>query len=162
MILNSLGFFILYLSEIRNCEIESRKFIASESVLAEKMLTVFTTGKNNFQVINSDEIISNGKLFDIVKTGFRNGKKIFYTIGDELEDNVVSKILLITAANADNQSTPEAKFFPELLKNLYDCPNVNSFYNYSSTIEIKYPFSKSLFIQTIYLELISPPPENFS
>ena len=57
---------LYYFSEMSLHKMEMREYIVSRKDFQSSLLTVFEPG-DNFELVNKDEISSDGKMYDIVK-----------------------------------------------------------------------------------------------
>lgn len=130
--------------------------------LREKSLTLFSPGVQDFQLVNDDEILAGGNLYDIVKTEINNGKTLYYALSDEEEDACIQQLAGLGKSNSEEQSLPGktvglhiAKYF-EITNDSYS--SLKSFLRVHDTVSS----SNDLFLYVSPLKYIfSPPPDNF-
>jgi hypothetical protein len=154
--------FFFYWGKIELCKIKAQDYSDGYYQLREKSLTLFSSDAKNFQLINDDEILAGGNLYDIVKTEISNGKTLYYTLSDEAEDVYVQQLSDWSKSNSAEQSLAAktvglhiAKYFDikehsfSSLKNILRLPsNVRS--------------SNDLFLYiSPFQNIFSPPPDNF-
>lgn len=74
---------------------EMREYIVSRKDFQSSLLSVFEPG-DNFELVNKDEISSDGKMYDIVKNETINGHTVYYAVSDDKEDILISDITNLT------------------------------------------------------------------
>lgn len=159
---NSFGLFFFYWGKIELCKIKAQDYADGYYQLREKSLTLFSSASKEFQLINDDEILAGGKLYDIVKTEISDGKTLYYTLSDEEEDAYVQQLGDWGKSNSEEQSLPTktvglhiAKFF-----DIKKC-------SYSSSKDFLRLYSNVRSYNDLFLytspqqNIISPPPDNF-
>lgn len=159
---NSFGLFFFYWGKIELCKIKAHDYADGYYQLREKALILFSEGSKEFQLINDDEILSDGKLYDIIKKEISDGKTLYYTLSDDEEDAYVQQLGDWGKLNSEEQSLPTktvglhiAKFF-DIKKGSYS--SLKNILRLHSTVRS----SNDLFLYTSPQQnIISPPPDNF-
>ena len=154
--------FFFYWGKIELCKIKAQDYADGYYQLKEKKLTTFSSGANNFQLINDDEILAGGNLYDIVKTEITNGKTLYYTLSDEAEDVYVQQLSDWSKSNSAEQSLPTktvglhiAKYFDIKEHNFSPLRNILRLHSNVRS-------SNDLFLYiSPFQNIFSPPPNNF-
>jgi hypothetical protein len=154
--------FFFYWGKIELCKIKAQDYTEGFYQLLEKSLTLFSSDSKDFQLINDDEILAGGNLYDIVKTEISNGKTQYYTLSDEAEDVCIQQLAGLSKSNSTEQSLPGktvglhiAKFF-DIKK--YNCSSLTELLRLHTSVR----YSNDLFVYTSPLKnIFSPPPDNF-
>jgi hypothetical protein len=107
-----LSFF--YLAEIQLCKIKAENYANEDHTTGDKKLTLIPSDSKGVELVNKNEILTDGKMYDIVKTQVRNGKTFYYTIADKDEDRDIQKL-----TNLEKNSTGERSLPGKTIK-LYD------------------------------------------
>ena len=104
--------------EIQICKIKAEELAEGDSGAAGKKLVLFSSDSKGFKLVDDDEIIANGKMYDIVETRTSNGITLYYTRADADEDEYVHKLTDVEKGNSTEKSSPaktikqyEAKYF---------------------------------------------------
>ncbi len=95
LLLNSAAMLLYYFSEMSLHKMEMREYIVSRKDFQSSLLTVFEPG-DNFELVNKDEISSDGKMYDIVKIETVKGHTAYYAVSDDKEDILISDIARLT------------------------------------------------------------------
>ena len=154
--------FFFYWGKIELCKIKAQDYTEGFYQLREKSLTLFSSGSKDFQLINDDEILAGGNLYDIVKTEIRDGKTLYYTLSDEAEDVYVQQLADWGKSNSEEQSLPTKTVGLHIAK-YFDIKE----HSYSSLKNIlrlhkNIRSSNDLFLYISPLKnIFSPPPNNF-
>lgn len=74
---------------------EMREYIVSRKDFQSSLITVFEPG-DNFELVNKDEISSDGGMYDIVKNETVKGHTVYYAVSDDKEDILISDIAKLT------------------------------------------------------------------
>lgn len=157
---NSFGLFFFYWGEIQLCKIKADEYSDADYIPA-KSLVVFSSGTKGIELVNKNEILADGKLYDIVKTAISNGITLYYTLSDEDEDGYVQNLTDWAKSNSEEKSLPAktinlhlAKYFTaekyhhyHTVSSLHGSPGVNT-------------ASDSFFYTSPYKNIFSPPPDN--
>ena len=159
---NSFGLFFFYWGKIELCKIKAQGYADGYYQLREKSLTLFTSDSKKFQLVNDDEILAGGKLYDIMRKEISNGKTLYYTLSDEEEDAYVQQLGNWGKLNSEEQSLPTktvglhiAKYFDIKESGYYA---LKELFRLSSNVR----YSNDLFLYVPpQLNIISPPPDNF-
>lgn len=100
--INSFGVYLFYWGEIGLCKIRAEQYSDGDYKFSPKVLTVFSSTMKEIRFVNNKEILSKGKLYDIVKTENRQGVTFYYAVGDEEEDYCIQNL-----RNFQKNSSPE-------------------------------------------------------
>ncbi|MCO5949741.1 hypothetical protein [Mucilaginibacter flavidus] len=145
--------------EIQGCKIKAEEHAERDSGAAGKKLVLFSSDSKGFKLVDDDEIIANGKMYDIVKTRTSNGITSYYARADADEDEYVSKLTEIEKGNAAEKSSPgktiklyEAKYFAAK-KNLY--PDCFSLDLPPGAITLE----NTLLYNALFKDIYAPPPD---
>ena len=159
---NSFGLFFFYWGKIELCKIKAQDYADGYYQLKEKKLTTFSSGANNFQLINGDEILAGGNLYDIVKTEITNGKTLYYTLSDEAEDVYVQQLSDCSKSNSEEQSLPGKTVGLHIAK--YFDVKEDSYFSLNNILRLhaNIRICNDPFLYTSPLKnIFSPPPNNF-
>ena len=97
--------FFLYWGEIQLCKINADEYSNADYVPA-RPLTIFSSATRDFKLINETEILSHGKLYDIVKRHTSGGITSYYTLSDEEEDGYRQNLTEWAGNNAEEKNLP--------------------------------------------------------
>ncbi len=142
------------------CKIKARDYADGYYQLKEKTYKLFSSGSKEFKLINNHEILADGNLYDIVKTETRDGKTLYYALGDEEEDRYVQQLNNLGNSNSQEQSLPAktvglqiGKYF-EVIK--YQSPVFITLLRVHESVKL----SNDLFQYISPLKIVfSPPPD---
>ena len=154
--------FFFYWGKIELCKIKAQDYTDGFYQFREKTLTIFSSGAKEFQLINDDEILAGGNLYDIVKTKIRDGKILYYTLSDEAEDVYVQQLSDWSKSNSEEQSLPTKTVGLHIAK--YFDIKEHSFSSLKNILRLHSDVSSSndLFLYLSPLKnIFSPPPDNF-
>ncbi len=154
--------FFFYWGKIEFCKIKARDYTDDYYQLREKSLTLFSPGSEDFQLVNDDEILAGGNLYDIVKTETNNGKTLYYALSDEEEDACIQQLAGLSKSNPEEQSLPTKTFGLHIAK-YFEITN-DSYSSLKSFLCVhdKVSLSNDLFLYLSPLKnIFSPPPDNF-
>jgi hypothetical protein len=140
-------------------KMEAMDYIRSHHHFSSEMLVSFYEGQNNFQLLNKDEIISKGNLYDIVKKEKVNNRLVYSAISDEKEDVFWQGISQLAKRNTDSRHSPEKAFTQIGLKYIDGGRKLlpdNSF----RRINISCYSQQAIFLyQSPFGDIFSPPPQ---
>ncbi|MDE3213573.1 MAG: hypothetical protein KGM98_10095 [Bacteroidota bacterium] len=114
--LNSFGLFFFFWGEIQLCKIRAEDYSGEAYNLPAASYTVFISGVADFKKINSHEIQSDGKLYDIVRTRIHHGKTVYYTFHDSEEDRYTRDLSQWGNSNSQENSLPGKTLVLQLAK----------------------------------------------
>ena len=159
-VFNSFGLFFFYWGEIQLCKIKAGEYSDVDYIPA-KSLIVFSSGSRDFKLVDKNEILAGGKLYDIVKTNTSNGITMYYTLSDEDEDEYVQNLSDWEKSNADEKSLPAktinvhmAKYFT--IEKYHDPIRHSSLHLFINGKAENEPF----FYLSPSMNIFSPPPDN--
>lgn len=158
---NSFGLFFFYWGKIQLCKIKAEDFADTYYRLPEKSLTIFSSGNKNFQFNNDDEILADGKLYDIVKTEIINGATYYFTLSDEEEDNYVQQLGEWSKSNTEEKSLPSKTISLHIGKYFTikkEC-ETNLHLYFRVTDDVSYKNDLFIYISP-FINIFSPPPDN--
>jgi hypothetical protein len=155
---NSFGLPFFYWVKIQLCKLKA-EYAESERETKTRPLIAFSSERKGLRQVNADELLVDGKMYDIVKTAVRDGVKYFYAAGDEDEDVYLHKL-----ADSEKDNWGE-KSLPLKIFKLYEAKYVVAQQNYSPACYS--PDEKNDFgvipASSVYLshfkDIFSPPPE---
>ena len=124
MFLNSAGLLFYYYSEVGARKIEMKEYIASSNKFDAQLLTVFSSGDNNIESIDRNEISYAGKMYDIVKTEKKDGHTLYYVISDNKEDELLNSISELAKHGPVGSQPQEKKMAYEVLKFVHNNNNL--------------------------------------
>jgi hypothetical protein len=156
---NSFGLFFFYWGEIQLCKIKADEYSDADYTPA-KPLIIFSSVTSDFTLLSAREILSGGKLYDIVKTASVNGTNVYYTLSDENEDQYVQGMRDWQKTNNDERSLPGKTITLHLAKyfNLQKyCPPVFTTCKTAGTMTLE---SDSFLYTSPFENIISPPPDH--
>ncbi|MFI5139611.1 MAG: hypothetical protein ACHQIM_17455, partial [Sphingobacteriales bacterium] len=111
---NSFGLSFFYLAEIQLCKIKAEDYANEDHGTGDKRLILISSDSRGIKLVNKTEILTDGKMYDIVKTQKRNGKTLYYALADKDEDGDIQKL-----TNLEKNSTGERSLPGKTIK-LYD------------------------------------------
>jgi hypothetical protein len=68
---------------------------------------LFSSDSKGFKLVDDDEILANGKMYNIVKTRTSNGITSYYTRADGDEDEFLQNLTNVEKSNTTEKSSPE-------------------------------------------------------
>lgn len=130
--------------------------------MIEKSLIVFSPGSKDYKLVNTREILSCRKLYDIVKTEIINGTTYYYTLHDEDEDEQVHHLYDWSKSNTEQNSIPGKTLNLHFEKNFEGIAFENLLLIPGNKICNQPILFNDLFLYTApYLNLFAPPPNTF-
>jgi len=96
---------LFYWVEIQICKIKA-EYAERARAATRKDLILFSPDNKGFQLVDDDEILANGKLYDIVKICTSNGVISYYAVADRDEDEYVHKLIAAEKNDSAQKSTP--------------------------------------------------------
>ncbi|HEV8083000.1 MAG TPA: hypothetical protein VGP55_07355 [Chitinophagaceae bacterium] len=123
-------------------------------------MIIFSSDTKGIELINKKEILADGKLYDIVKTEMSDGKKLYYTLSDEEEDEYQLELTDWEKNNSQEKSMPGKTINLQLLK-YFTVEKYQSFVLYCS-IHFRCNTktgSDSFLFKSPYKNIFSPPPD---
>lgn len=124
-------------------------------------MVIFSSDTKGIELINKKEILADGKLYDIVKTEISNGKKLYYTLSDEEEDEYQLELTDWEKNNSQEKSMPGKTINLDLLKyfTLENCQDfvLDCSIHFRGNTETG---SDSFLYKSPYKNIFSPPPDN--
>jgi hypothetical protein len=156
---NSFGLFFFYWGEIQLCKIKADEYSDADYIPA-KSLSVFSSDTKGIKMVDKNEILVAGKLYDIVKTQISNGITLYYALGDEDEDKYVQNLTDWEKNNSEEKSMPGKTINLHLAKYF----TVEKYHDPVSPllhlrIDVK-TASDSFFYTSPLKNIFSPPPDN--
>ena len=101
----SFGQLIVYWGAIYHCKLEFVERLESKQINNQSVI-IFSDKKQDFQLINEDEILSNGKIYDIVKKESYNGRTFYYALNDVNEDEYLEQVSQLSKSNQHDSKIP--------------------------------------------------------
>ena len=154
---NSFGLFFFYWGGIQLCKIKADEYSDADYIPA-KSLIVFSSGTKGIKLIDKKEILSDGKLYDIVKTEISYGITLYYTLSDEDEDEYVQNLTDWGKNNSQEKSLPGKTINVHLAKYFtvkYFNPISNSSLHLCTDLKTT---SDCFFYKSPFKNIFSPPP----
>jgi hypothetical protein len=155
----SFGASLFYWVEIQICKIKAEEHAEGDSDAAGKKIVLFSSESKGFKLVDDDEIIANGKIYDIVKTCTSNGITSYYTRADADEDEYVHKLTDVEKGNSTEKSSPaktikqyEAKYFVAKKNNQINCFSLNL------PARASIP-ENTLLYNSLFNDIYAPPPD---
>ncbi len=150
---NSFGLLLFDLVEIQVCKIRSELDDHYDPRIDNYI--EFTSDQKDIEVLNGKEIRANGKMYDIIKKEFRNGRIKYFAVCDLREDSYVENAASLIKNNLDlyPNSLPVKNFYDNVLK----FPNYNK--NFASQLRNKI-MQCSLINIAVYVSLYKSPTIN--
>jgi hypothetical protein len=104
----------------------------------------------------------NGEMYDVVRTGYENGKEYSLCLPDKKEDEIIASIEDIVKSNTDNSASSRhhavSKIaIPEWITDVQNNNAQTSEFSYLS--KKYYGYTPALYFG--YIEINSPPPDHF-
>jgi len=154
------GLLFFYLGQMGDCKTSASETIANKD-FDDNSLQLFSSGDNDFLLLNSKEIQSNGILYDIVKTETHNGKTIYYAINDSKETEIVNHISEFANNNSNHPANPVKGNVPEVLKYIGQDKCIDNINIYNEAFTTKVIAYDVIFYNSPTGETDSPPPQDF-
>ena len=152
---------MFYWVQIQICKIKAEYAESSRDVKVKDLVS-FSSANKGFELIDDDEILANGKMYDIVKTCANNGVIVYYALPDGDEDQYVRELIAAEKNDSAQKSTPgknislySAKYFAAKNHLHPLCFSVNLLISAS-------PLKNSAPYNSPYKDIYSPPPKYFS
>jgi len=126
-----------------------------------KTTVEFSSATKGLQSVGDDELLVNGKMYDVVKTNMRNGVKYYYAVSDNDEDTYIHKLADAEKGDTGVNSLPVKTF------KFYELKYVAATRNFVPTLNPSYQLTNFSCITSpmIYLsnfkDIFSPPPNHF-
>ncbi len=164
IILLKIGGFIAILSIER--EIIRKQVIQeiSNNSFVEKMTCIIGSQQNLAKIVwerDNKEFWFDGKLYDVVKTEFKNGLVNYYCISDEVEQKLCANIQYFAQSHSANSPLNEASkdililIFQQIILPIYSFPSFENIIFFISKAEFL-PLL-SLYISTYFPKIVAPP-----
>jgi len=147
---NSVGLLVYYWGEVNFCK------VAVQEKTSRDCLRFYADDKD-VQLVNDDEFLFHGKLFDIVEKKTRGGRTIYFAYSDEQEDGLMESIAQLSRMNSTENSLPGKSNFPEILKYTSSQQLSFSFFLHKDLKEENTSFA-ILFFDQPFRNIFSPPP----
>ena len=143
--------------EIQICKIKAEGHADDEA--AGEKLVLFSSDSKGFRLVDDDEILANGKMYDIVKIRTGNGITSYYTHADNDEDEFLQKLTNVEKSNATDKSPPgkiiklyEAKYFANRKDHCPAC--------FSSDLLARASTPESILLyNSLFKDIYAPPPD---
>jgi len=149
---------LFYWVQIQICKIKAECAERSRAVKV-KDLVLFSSANKGFQLVDDDEILANGKMYDIVKTGADDGAIIYYAVADRDEDQYVRELIAAEKNDSAQKSTTgknisvyAAKYFGAKKHHHPLCFSLN-------LLVTAAPLKNAVPYHSPYKDIYSPPPE---
>jgi hypothetical protein len=156
---NSFGLFFLYWGEIQLCKIKADEY-SNADYIPPKPLTIFSSANRDFKIINKTEILSHGKLYDIVKTQISDGVTSYYTLSDEEEDSYVQSLTDWAGNNTEEKNLP-AKTITFHLAKYFNVEKYADSFSFSLRAHSNVKIERDHFFYASPLKnIFFPPPDN--
>lgn len=156
---NSFGLPFFYWAKIQVCKLKAE--LAEREYEGPQTLTVFSSAKKGLQLVNSDELQVDGKMYDVVKTRTRNGVKYYYATNDKDEDTYIHKL-----ADTEKGETG-ANSLPVKMLKLYEVKYIAAIekytpVNFSFQYTPRFGMMNAPFAYRAHFkDILSPPPDKF-
>lgn len=125
-----------------------------------KKLIAFSPDNNTFKLVDDDEILASGKMYDIVKTCTSKGKVLYYAYADRDEDEFVQNLANSEKNNSTEKSLPGKNINPYAAK-CFAVKESTSPVCFSTCLLFKSVFLKDdLSYNSMFKNTYSPPPEH--
>jgi hypothetical protein len=145
---------------MRDCKTSASESIANKD-FNDNTLQMFSSSDNDFLLLNSKEIQSNGILYDIVRTENHNGKTIYYAINDRKETEIINHISEFANNNSNHPAAPVKGNAPDVLKYISQDKAVDYTNIYIKALTINVIAYDVFFYNSPTGEIDSPPPQDF-
>ncbi len=155
LMLNSFGLIIIYWGTMHAHEVEMRNYISSCKDVSQLPLLKFNPA--SVQLVGDDELVSDGNLYDIVRTEAGVNGLIYYAISDDDEDALWDSVARVAKNNTDNNKSQGKNVLPEVLKYLNCEPYTISLPVIYAQDDINF-IIKDCCYQSPFGELFAPPP----
>jgi hypothetical protein len=120
---------------------------------------LFSPDSKGFKLVDNNEILANGKMYDIVKTSTSNGITSYYARADADEDEYVHKLTDVEKSNSTEKSSPgktikvhEAKYFVAGKSHHPTCFSLDLPARASTPVNI-------LLYNSLFKDIYAPPPD---
>lgn len=158
LLFNTIGMLIFYWGEMENCEAIALSQIANHE-FNDDALIHFSSANKNFSLIEDKEILSNGILYDIVKTETKDGEIIYSCFSDKKESVFWNRISQLGKNNSEQSSAPVKNNAPEVLKYIGQDKSFDYSFIYTSKLTQFGLMDNGFYYQNPYSEISSPPPK---
>ncbi len=102
--------------EVESNRIKIHNYISTQKNIDPELISVFSEGESDFILENDQEISSNGKMYDIIKSEIVNGKTVYTAISDNKENEIVSFIERLAKHITTNNGTSQKAANYEIVK----------------------------------------------
>jgi hypothetical protein len=158
--LNSFGLSFLFWAQIQLCKIKAERYSGDPSGSVHgKKLILFSSVNKNIRLVDEDEILADGKMYDIVKKQRHNGLVLYYALSDEDEDGYNANLTSLAKNDPSKNSLPgktiklyEEKYFAGENDNVSTPQTVDIFPEGKTITSI-------LFHPSPLRDILSPPPD---
>jgi hypothetical protein len=158
LLFNTFGVLIFYWGEMERCEsIAENRIIHHE--FNDDALLQFSSNNKDFQIIEDKEILSDGILYDIVKTETKDDIIIYSCFSDKKESGFWNGISQLGKVNSEHSTTPVKDNAPEVLKYIAQYKSFDHSYIYTEKFSPSGLMDKNCYYQNPYCEISSPPPK---
>jgi hypothetical protein len=159
LLFNSMGLFVAYFAAMEESKMEAMDYIQTHHNFSSRLMVNFYEGSNNFRLLNKDEIISSGKLYDIVKQEKVNNRVVYSAISDEKEDIFWQGISQLAKNNSDSRRSSE-KAFTQISLKFVGGERTLLPGNFSGRITVSFYSAQTIFLyQSPFGDIFSPPPQ---
>ncbi|ASU32663.1 hypothetical protein [Mucilaginibacter xinganensis] len=126
---------------------------------AGQKFILFSSDSKGFKLVDDDEILANGKMYDIVKTSKANGVTSYYTCADADEDALVNKLTHVEKSNATGKLLVGKTIKIYAAKYFASGKNHQHLY-FSLNLPARAPFPESAFLYDfLFKDIYAPPPD---
>ncbi len=158
LLFNTIGMLVFYWGEMENCEAIAWNKIAHND-FNDDALIHFSSNDKNFSLIEDHEILSNGILYDIVKTESKNGVTIYSCFDDKKESGFWNGISQLGKNSSEQSSTPVKNNAPEVLKYIGNEKTFDYSFIYKDDLSQYGLMDFGFYYQSPYNEISAPPPK---
>ncbi|MEI6817442.1 MAG: hypothetical protein WCL14_12590 [Bacteroidota bacterium] len=161
LLVNSIGLFFCYLGEMIQDKSEAAEIILHHD-FDESTLKIFTTANKDFQIIDGKELVSNGKMYDVVKSESSGNTTVYYVLDDAKESVAMQGISQLTD-NVSHQNTanPVKTIVPDVLKYFNQDNSMDHSHIYIQTLNPLGFVDGVNHYQSPFQDITSPPPQYF-
>lgn len=141
------------------CKIEAESYSGDGDAPRGKKLIVFSSANKRIRLVGDDELLADGKMYDIVKKQTHDGQVLYYAFNDEDEDEYNAKLISLEKNDPSKNSLPgktiklnEEKYFAR--------DNDNIFRLHVADVLQKGKINSGfLFYSSPLRDVLSPPPD---
>jgi len=157
----SFGEPLFYWAGIQICKIKA-EFAARAGETTRTKLIVFSSGNKAFTLVDDDEILAGGKMYDIVKTCVSKGKVLYYAYADEDEDEFVQNLANSEKNNSSEKSLPGKNINPYAAKYFAVNKNLSPVCFSISLLTRTAVLKNDLSYNSVFGDIYAPPPEHLA